>query len=97
MHSGEYTVLGSARPDVVDASIPEVEYQARLLRSFGLDTSHKLVLHPSGTAARFAAGVGRLSEDDGARLTVENDERRSLADTLAIADQTALPRATCVR
>jgi UV DNA damage endonuclease len=91
MHPGQYTVLGSVRPDVVDASIAELEYQARLLRSLGLDSSHKLVLHPSGTVERFAAGVARLSEDARARLTAENDERRSLAEALLIADMTRLP------
>ena len=41
-HPGQYTVLGSARPEVVEASLAELEYQALLLRSFGLGTSHKL-------------------------------------------------------
>src|SRR3954465_3990154 len=79
-HPGQYTVLGSVRPEVVDASLAELEYQALLLRSFGLDTSHKLVIHLSGTAGRFLAGVERLSDDARARLVVENDERWSLED-----------------
>ena len=83
-HPGQYTVLGSARPEVVDASLAELEYQALLLRSFGLDTSHKLVIHLSGTAERFLAGVERLSDDARARLVVENDERWSLEDVLPL-------------
>ena len=83
-HPGQYTVLGSARPEVVDASLAELEYQALLLRSFGLDTSHKLVIHLSGTADRFLAGVARLSDDARARLVVENDERWSLEEVLPL-------------
>ena len=83
-HPGQYTVLGSARPEVVDASLAELEYQALLLRSLGLDTSHKLVIHLSGTAERFLAGVERLSDDARARLVVENDERWSLEEVLPL-------------
>jgi UV DNA damage endonuclease len=83
-HPGQYTVLGSARPEVVDASLAELEYQALLLRSFGLDESHKLVIHLSGTSERFLAAVARLSPDARARLVVENDERWSLEDVLAL-------------
>jgi UV DNA damage endonuclease len=83
-HPGPYTVLGSARANVVDASLAELEYQALLLRSFGLDVSHKLVIHMSGTPDRFAAAVERLSLDARARLVVENDERFSLDDVLAV-------------
>ena len=83
-HPGQYTVLGSARPEVVDASLAELEYQARLLRSFGLDASHKLVIHLSGTPERFLAGVERLSDAARERLVVENDERFSLEDVLPL-------------
>ena len=83
-HPGQYTVLGSARPEVVDASLAELEYQALLLRSFGLDASHKLVIHLSGTAERFLAAVERLSDDARARLVVENDVRWSLEDVLPL-------------
>ncbi len=83
-HPGQYTVLGSARQEVVDASLAELEYQARLLSSFGLDESHKMVIHLSGTAERFLAASARLSPDAYARLVVENDERWSLADVLPL-------------
>jgi UV DNA damage endonuclease len=83
-HPGQYTVLGSARQEVVDASLAELEYQARLLSSFGLDESHKMVIHLSGTAERFLAAATRLSPDARARLVVENDERWSLADVLPL-------------
>lgn len=90
-HPGQYTVLGSARDEVVEAAIAEVEYQARMLRAFGLDRSHKIVVHMAGDPARFATGVARLSEDARGRLVLENDERWSLADVLEIARPLGLP------
>jgi UV DNA damage endonuclease len=83
-HPGQYTVLGSAREEVVEASLAELEYQALLLRSFGLDASHKLVIHLSGTPERFVAAAQRLSAEARERLVVENDERFSLEDILAL-------------
>ncbi|MDX6412687.1 MAG: damage endonuclease [Gaiellaceae bacterium] len=83
-HPGQYTVLGSQRAEVVDASVAELEYQARLLSSFGLDTSHKIVIHLSGTEERFLTAAARLSPGASARLVVENDERWSLADVLPL-------------
>jgi UV DNA damage endonuclease len=90
-HPGQYTVLGSQRADVVDASLAELEYQALLLRSFGLDAAHKLVIHLSGTPDRFAESVERLSPDTRARLTLENDERWSLSEVLSLAQELELP------
>jgi UV DNA damage endonuclease len=83
-HPAQYIVLSSERPHVVDAAVAELEYHARLLRAFGLDASHKVVLHMSGrpadgTAARFERGFERLSADVRCRLAIENDERWTLA------------------
>jgi UV DNA damage endonuclease len=47
-HPAQYIVLSSERADVVAAAVAELEYHARLLRAFGLDASHKIVLHLSG-------------------------------------------------
>ena len=91
-HPGQYTVLGSQRPEVVAASLAELEYQALLLSSLGLDTTHKLVIHLSGTPDRFAASVERLSPDTRARLTLsENDERWALTEVLSLAQHLELP------
>jgi len=87
-HPGQYTVLSSTRPEVVEAAVRELEYHDRLLAAFGLDASHKIVLHAgSGAGAddRFARGFGLLSQGAAARLVLENDERRPLDDVLALA------------
>lgn len=90
-HPGQYTVLGSARPHVVDAALAEVEYQARLLAAFGLGPGHKIVVHMAGDPERFAAGVERLCDAARTRLVLENDERWSLQQVLEIAAPLALP------
>jgi UV DNA damage endonuclease len=76
----------------------ELDYHARLLGAFGLDESHKIVLHvgsgaaaPEEAAARFSSGYRRLGSDAQARLVVENDERWTLACVLELAAPLALP------
>jgi UV DNA damage endonuclease len=98
MHPGQYTVLSSEQPLVVSRAIAELDYQARVLTSLALDTSHKIVLHvgsgaadPAAAGARFAAGLARLSDDARARLVVEHDERWTLERVLALAAPLALP------
>ena len=89
-HPGQYTVLASARPEVVDAAIAELEYHDRLLSALGLDESHKIVLHV-GPFARFAAGFERLTPGAAARLVLENDERWPLEPTLELAALLGVP------
>lgn len=99
MHPGQYTVLNSLRPEVVQNSIAELEYHARFLDSLGLDSSHKIVLHLGGvfgdkaaSLERFAANSARLPENVLARLVLENDEKSyTLADALEAARQVDLP------
>jgi len=97
-HPGQYTVLPSVQPSVVDAAVAELEYHARLLAALGLDASHKIVLHvgsgaadPEAAGMRFAAGFARLSGEAQARLTLENDERWPLDAVLALAAPLGLP------
>jgi UV DNA damage endonuclease len=97
-HPGQYTVLSSARPSVAAAAIAELDYHDRLLTALGLDRSHKVVLHVGSGAAggrlaarRFAAAFDRLSDGARARLVLENDERRPLADVLDLAADIGVP------
>ena len=59
-HPGQYTVLGSARPEVVAAAVDEVEYHARLFDAMGLPDPH-IVVHVTGTDDRFARAFAQLS------------------------------------
>ena len=90
-HPGQYPVLGSAREPVVDAAVAELEYHARLLEALGLDRSHKIVIHLTGDAGRLPAGFARLGDAARARLVLENDERRSLAEVLDVAAALGVP------
>jgi UV DNA damage endonuclease len=97
-HPGQYTVLSSAQPVVVAAAVAELEYHARLLAAFGLDRSHKIVLHVGSGASdlqaaqdRFSTGFERLSPEARERLVLENDERWPLEQVLGLAERLRLP------
>jgi UV DNA damage endonuclease len=89
-HPGQYTVLSSNRPEVVAASVAELEYHERLLASLGLDSAHKIVLHV-GAPERFEAGFEQLSEGARSRLVLENDERVPLDGALKLAERIGVP------
>lgn len=97
MHPGQYTVLSSARPEVVDAAIGELAYHDRVLMLLGVGPAHKIVLHVgSGSASpdaadRFADAVERLTPSTRSRLVLENDERWPIADVLVLARRCELP------
>ena len=97
-HPGQYTVLSSVVPAVVEAALAELEYHDRLLTALGLDASHKIVLHVGSGAAdrnaartRFASGFARLGNGARSRLVLENDERWPLADVLELAEALGAP------
>ena len=90
-HPGQDTVLSSLNPAVVAAAVAELDYHARLLAAFGLDRTHKIVLHvgsgaadPQAARRRFAAAFELLSAGARERLVVENDERWPLDDVLEL-------------
>jgi UV DNA damage endonuclease len=97
-HPGPYTVLGSADEAVAAAAVAELDYHAELMTAFGLDASHKIVLHLGGGAGNRAAWMGRFKDAFGrlspavrSRLVLENDERWSLADVLSAAKALGTP------
>jgi UV DNA damage endonuclease len=97
-HPGQFTVLGSPNPEFVANTVAELEYHALLLEAFGLDRSHKVVVHGGGVygdaaaaAGRFAAGFARLSPAAQERLVLENDERWPLAEILPLAERLGVP------
>ena len=77
-HPDQFVVLNSPRPDVVERSIAELEYQAEVAEWVGADV---LNIHGGGAygdkpeaLARFAKNLSRLSPRVRSRLTVENDD-----------------------
>ena len=79
MHPGQFTVLASDRPDVVDRSLEEFEYHADIARWLGYGKTFqdfKINVHIAGKAgpAGIRAAYGRLSPEARNTITIENDE-----------------------
>jgi len=78
-HPDQFVVLNSPRPDVVQKSIEELEYQSEVAEWVGADVVN---VHGGGAygdkpkaLANFARNLTRLSHRARSRLTVENDDR----------------------
>ena len=79
MHPGQFTVLASDRPDVVNRSIEEFEYHTDVIRYLGYGKQFqdfKCNVHISGRQgpAGIKAVLGRLSPESRNCITIENDE-----------------------
>lgn len=91
-HPGQYCVLGSDRPDVVENSLAEFEYHADMIRMMGYGQrfqDFKCNVHIAGRLG--AAGVRavwpRLSQEARNVITFENDEKTyGVDDCLGLAD-----------
>ena len=99
MHPGQYTVLSSPDPRIVEAAQADVVFHARLLDALGTDTRHKIVVHVGGAYSDKAAALERwirsvrmLPEAVRARLVLENDERLfGVEDVLFASGATGVP------
>ncbi|WP_313088165.1 UV DNA damage repair endonuclease UvsE [Pseudomonas sp.] len=91
-HPGQYCVLGSDRPEVVENSLAEFEYHADMIRMMGFGQrfqDFKCNVHIAGRLG--ADGVRavwpRLSNEARNTITFENDEKTyGVDDCLKIAD-----------
>jgi len=96
LHPDQFNVLNSPRPDVVDKSIKELEYQTEFAEWVGADVIN---VHGGGAygnkqeaLARFAGTLRRLSKGVRDRLTVENDDRTyTPADLLPLCAAENIP------
>lgn len=99
MHPGQFTVLNSTDPAILEASLRDLEWHTRLLEALGTDVSSKLVLHVGGAVGgklaarrRFIDSALQLPERYRGRLVIENDDRVwNAAEVLDIAGETGLP------
>jgi len=78
-HPGQFTVLASDNPDIVERSIEEFEYHADMARWMGYGRTFqdfKINVHISGRQgpAGIKAALKRLSPEARNCLTIENDE-----------------------
>lgn len=99
MHPDQFVLLNSPKREVVDNSIAELEYHAKVLDLMNLDRSAKIQIHVGGVYGDKSAAISRfineyrgLSSDIRVRLVIENDERLySLADCLSVHHATNIP------
>ena len=97
MHPGQFTVLASDNPDIVNRSIEEFEYHVDCIRWMGYGQSFqdfKCNVHISGRQG--PAGIKhavntRLSQEARNCITIENDENKwGIMDSLELVDTCAL-------
>jgi UV DNA damage repair endonuclease len=91
-HPGQFTVLASDNPDIVNRSIEEFEYHADMARYMGYGKSFqdfKINVHISGRAGTegLRSAYKRLSPEARNTITIENEEiSYGLDDCLSISD-----------
>ena len=91
-HPGQFTVLASANPDVVDKSIEEFEYHATMAAWMGFGRSFqdfKINVHISGRQGPdgIRKAYQRLSPEARNCITIENEEMSwGLTDCLTLGD-----------
>jgi UV DNA damage repair endonuclease len=92
MHPGQFTVLASDNPDIVDRSIEEFEYHADMARWMGFGQQFqdfKINVHIAGRAGTegIRSAYKRLSPEARNCITIENEEiSYGLDDCLELAD-----------
>jgi UV DNA damage repair endonuclease len=92
MHPGQFTVLASVNPGIVERSIEEFEYHADMARWMGYGKSFqdfKINVHISGKEgpAGIRRAYTRLSPEARNCITIENEENAwGLDDCLTISD-----------
>ena len=91
-HPGQFTVLASSNPGIVDRSIEEFEYHANMAEWMGYGQTFqdlKINVHIAGREgpAGIRSAYGRLSPVARSCLTIENEENAwGLNDCLTITD-----------
>ncbi|MHB9132215.1 MAG: UV DNA damage repair endonuclease UvsE [Armatimonadota bacterium] len=99
MHPGQYSVLNSENPAVVDATMADLCATCRVLDAMGLDRTHKMIVHggsgkPDRAAAlaRLEASWAMLPDNVRARLVLENDDKIfTAADLLPLCNKFHIP------
>jgi UV DNA damage repair endonuclease len=92
MHPGQFTVLASDNPDIVDRSIEEFEYHADMARWMGYGKQFqdfKINVHISGRAGPegIRSAYKRLTPEARNCITIENEEiTHGLDDCLSLSD-----------
>ena len=97
-HPDHYTLINSPRPEVLTASLKDLEYHENLFQAMGLDDA-EMVMHVGGLYAsrelsikRFKEGFQVLPAGVRRRLLLENDDKSfGAADVLSICQSLGIP------
>jgi UV DNA damage endonuclease len=99
-HPDHFTVLNSLKPEVLEASIKDLDYHVKLFEAMRLyDYKYKLVLHVGGmygdkgkAIERFKINFSNLSDRIRRRIILENDDKSFTAsDVLDICEDLHIP------
>ncbi|PYG88165.1 UV-damage endonuclease [Ruminiclostridium sufflavum DSM 19573] len=99
-HPDHFTLLNSIKPEVLEASIIDLDYHVRMFEAMGLyDYKYKLVLHVGGmygdkekSIERFKINFKRLPDRIRKRIILENDDKSFTAsDVLYICKELNIP------
>lgn len=99
MHPDQFVLINSPSKEIVERSVAELVYHAKVFDALGLDHTHKIQIHvggaygnPKESISRFIGAYTTLPQDVSKRLAIENDERLfSLKDCLFISGKTGIP------
>ena len=99
MHPGQYTILNSPHPLVVESAVEDLVYHNRLLDALHTDHSNKIVLHIGGlygdkkqSIQRFITNYALLPDNIKTRLIIENDDKfYHVRDLLEIGHSLNIP------
>jgi UV DNA damage endonuclease len=98
-HASHFTILNSANPTVVEASLADVVYHGRVLEAMELGPEHKVILHGGintptfiDAEARLERALDRVPELYRRHLVLENDDRIYPAERIiALSSRLGLP------
>ncbi|KAJ6594404.1 UV-endonuclease UvdE-domain-containing protein [Mycena capillaripes] len=99
-HPGQYTQLGSPKPEVVTSSVRELEYHCEMMDRMGLGVDSVMIIHGGGVYGDKTTTLGRLkktitevlSPSVRARLVLENDEMcYNAEDLLPLCEELDIP------
>jgi UV DNA damage endonuclease len=96
LHPDQFVVLSSPKPEVVNSSLAEIEYQTEVAGWVGADVIN---IHAGGgygdkraALARFAESFARLSPKARRLLTIENDDKTyTPSDLLPVCHKLGVP------